>query len=318
MSSAVVRAYRGVITYRGTPIIIIISSLALVLAACAIFGPELVRQYWDNKDRQQEQSFNTAVDARISAKLDPLGTKLDTLTESVTQIGTKLDTLQPFIEDLVKRQMGVAATLPLPQFQANLSQIENAVIAARIQHVFVDAATTRTVGEKLSTLLTANTATLQVWTASSELASYRSEVQNPGLNESTQPDCRSTAPTASSNIGEVLKYTLTHRDMPETKITPWVYSNCRFNLADFTALIESQPHLEVQNPTMPHTDLIAPYVFESAVIYYDGKQPLPPSNLEFRNCVFHLALQPDSNARMRMLVAALLTSDPAKVEVPKA
>jgi hypothetical protein len=78
------KAYKAVINHKGTAAII---SVIAILGG--IFGSNLYRRHLEHQDRD----FNYAVDGRISTKLEPIGTKLDGLTQRMATVEGKLDVL---------------------------------------------------------------------------------------------------------------------------------------------------------------------------------------------------------------------------------
>jgi hypothetical protein len=170
----------------------------------------------------------------------------------------------------------------------------------------------------LSQLVTRHSDISELWQASAQLASYRSELASS--ISANLPNCKDVAPKQKSNWEELLKEQASpgsHLDYPDTKITPYIYANCKQNLNEFDELIKKNPHLEVQPlGSHPGTVITAPYIFESSLISYDSNRSLPDTILEFRDCVFQLEVMQEPIERSQELVLALLTSDTRDVKLP--
>ncbi len=168
-------------------------------------------------------------------------------------------------------------------------------------------------GLKLSELLLRHSDVPELWHASGELASYRSELENP-LSDRL-PDCLDVSPKQRSNLEAFLLEQARpgpHPDYLETRITPYIYANCKQDIGDFDALIKKNLHMEVGAAI-----LTAPYIFESSLIIYNSERPLPDTILEFKNCEFRIELKQEPPARSKKLVMALLSSDVKNVQLPK-
>ncbi|SRR6266568_1351960 len=83
--SAVVRAYKRVVNYKGTALII-----AVIAILASIFGPNLYRRHLEHQDRD----FDASVDGRIDNKLSPISTKLNELAVKLGEIKGSLDILK--------------------------------------------------------------------------------------------------------------------------------------------------------------------------------------------------------------------------------
>jgi hypothetical protein len=115
--------------------------------------------------------LGNAVDRRIDAKLSETNKKLGELDQKTTAIGATLNALQPFIEDLVKRQMDKAASLPQSRFNANLPALGNLISVARNQRIVTTPGIVNQVGEKLRGVTERGT---DFWHLGGEFLSYRS------------------------------------------------------------------------------------------------------------------------------------------------
>src|SRR5437879_7681547 len=96
----------------------------------------------------ESEDFNYRVGARIDEKLKPANGKLDELGKAVTRIDSTLSALQPFIQDLVIRQMDKAAALPESEFRNNLSEVEHTISIARERNIKSDSKTVHKLGGK--------------------------------------------------------------------------------------------------------------------------------------------------------------------------
>jgi hypothetical protein len=236
------------------------------------------------------------------------GTQLYILNGNVSRLGGQVSSLTPrALSDLftnatenkenIARNAQLAAVLVSSARQSSLRSNKKELAISSAQ---------------LSQLVTRHSDVPELWQASAQLASYRSELEN--TLPANLPDCRDTTPIQKSNLGELVSKTA---DYSDTKITPYVYANCKQNMDDFNELIKKNPHMEYKSPTGQITLMTASYIFQSSLIIYNGDRLLPDTVLEFKNCVFQLELKREPGDRSQKLVLALLSSDLKDVSLPK-
>ena len=195
-----------------------ISVLGLFVAVASIWYPI--------HNARVDKYFDYRVDGRVDNKLAITSKKLDDLTEKVTAIGTKLDTLQPFIEDLVRRQMDSAAKLSSSELQRKLPAIKHVLDVATSQRVKMEPKTVKAVESKLATVPNRND---QFWQVGAGLISYRSLQDYASLAKlrDTMPRCTDSEPrpaTSNTPIPKPGTYTI--------EINPALYENCKVILDD--------------------------------------------------------------------------------------
>jgi hypothetical protein len=242
------------------------------------------------------------------------GVQLFTLNGSVSKLTGQVSSMTPrAISELFATDTSNKETI------ARNAQLAAALVAsARNSSLRSNKKELAVSGLRLSQLVTRHSDVPELWQASSQLASYRSELENSiSVN---LPDCKDVSPKQRSNWEEMLKRQAAGIPYPGTHtvtITPYIYSNCRQDMNDFDDLIKKNPHLEVQpKDSSPGGVVTAPYIFESSLIIYNGERPLPDTVLEFKNCVFQMELKQEPLERSQKLIMALLTSDVNDVRLP--
>jgi hypothetical protein len=131
------RAWTWITKHKATSIL-----LSVFLTLASIFGSGYFKNYLDHKD----DSTVTIADKETSKNVTPL---LNDLDRKVTETQTTLKTLQPFIEDLVRREMDGASALPRAELQKKLPRIRDVVSVARVQRVAVDQRVVARLGNNL-------------------------------------------------------------------------------------------------------------------------------------------------------------------------
>jgi hypothetical protein len=170
-------------------------------------------------------------------------------------------------------------------------------------------------GQRLRTLLIDYPDVTELWGASGELASYRSETNKPFNLDHKMPDCSDVEPASRSNLPDLILKTMLPKppEIPTTPVTPYIYRDCTLRLDDFAKLFEHELHLELGS--LPRTPLIAPYVFERVLVIYSGGM-LPLGGIEFKNCIFAVDLtRPVQDPKTRDLIFSLLTSDVSDIHI---
>jgi hypothetical protein len=87
------RAWTWIINHKGT---------SVFLALFSIFGGGYFKYYLDHKN----DDFNRNVNDLIDKKLTAVSRQMEQMSRDLTKVETTLDTLRPFIEDLVRKEMG--------------------------------------------------------------------------------------------------------------------------------------------------------------------------------------------------------------------
>lgn len=116
------RAWTWITNHKATSI-----ALPIILCVVGIYG----KYYLDHKD----DGTVAIADKEISKNVTPLLSDLD---RKVTETQTTLKTLQPFIEDLVRREMDGAAASPSAELRKRLPRIRDVVSVARVEGIAVD------------------------------------------------------------------------------------------------------------------------------------------------------------------------------------
>jgi hypothetical protein len=142
-------------------------ALSIILCFVGIYG----KYYLDHKD----DGTIAIADKEISKNVTPV---LNDLDRKVTETQTTLKTLQPFIEDLVRREMDGAAALPRAELQKKLPIIRDVVSVARVQSVAVDQKVVARLGDNLFEAASASKSdgSKLAWEVASQVLGYYSSL----------------------------------------------------------------------------------------------------------------------------------------------
>jgi hypothetical protein len=311
-----IKSWEWVINNKGTSLI-----LSLALCLVSVFGGALYKKHLDHID----SDFNSSVDGRIDTKLSSVKTKLTEMSDKLTSIDTTLHTLQPFIEDLIKRQMDRAGSLPLSQFRANLPAITHLISAARQQGVTVDP---RLIGQVQQKLLTVQPRVLEFWPVSAELLSYRSFNVAP---QTTQQLAATNLANCTDSLPKPMR--ITEVIDPHTiKFSRGLYENCRVTLDSAQdnerinlALLGTTPLITFKHCLVIYrggaVNVVLAWNERPSEIHIEGHAPMSLSlsgnALEFENCLFVFSVQGVPPPTGQQLTESLLAQNTATLRLPR-
>lgn len=277
----------------------IITLLMLVVATLAIFATPM----FDRHLRNADDARNQTIDSRIDAKLKPINDQLIKIDGQVTELNSKLNTLQPFIQDLVQKEMTRASAMPRPEFKKELPKITHALTAARNQNVTVQASLVNRVSNQLLGL--EQHPTPEFWQAASALISYR----NQPPKQVALPNCGKTTPTLSVTTPVPLTRTL------QGYGEGLEYRNCTIVLDDANDIATS--HLWVVEHRSMQEDWRSGKQFtltlENVHVIYRGGTIIPADVIVFKSCTFEFDVNATPPARAQSFTQLLLASGNEKI-----
>ena len=291
-----------------------IAFLTLVVAILAIFVSPMFGWWLEHR--------NDSTDNEIQKVLNVPGgvnSKLASIDKSAAQIDTRLQTLQPFIEDLVRRDMAAKAELPQAEFNRSFPVLSHILATAQTQEISVSP---QVINQLASKMLRSDTRAAEYWPAAAKLITYRSEMfaefRSIDLPLCTDEPLRSMI-TQMKKEGNTV--TVTHM--------PIVFSSCKM-------ILDSPEASSMLSMGLVASDV----VFENCLIFYGGGainlKPNPPGfvidshsiavgfpkrflgKLLFKQCHFRFTLPGPPQPLGEKLSRELLASNSAtlQVEVP--
>jgi len=272
-----------------------------------------------------KSDFEHSVDDRVNPKLGEVTKQLNEFNTKLTKIDSTLSALQPYIEDLVRRQMDKVASLPLNDFRATLPSIKHLIAVAKEQGVKVNPDLLRRMSDKL---LQIKPRDKEFWPFTGELVSYRSFNQSRGgtqqLLTSSLPRCTDAPPTPAKVTSVLSSTTAT--------LSVAMYENCQITL-------DSSQDDERINATL--TNFFPFLTFRHCVISYfggpvnlilDWKDPSqttfhleghPPmrtkisgNTLQFEECLFSFSIQGVPPTTGQQVTETLLAQNGPRPQLP--
>ena len=271
-----------------------------------------------------KEDFNLRVDARIDGKEKGINTKLGEMDSKLASIASSLDTLKPLIEDLIRREMDKAASLPQSEYRAKLPVIKHVLSAARQQAVTVNPKLVRQVEQKL---ISVQPRVPEFWPTSANLVSYRSfntaskEVQQ--LSTAGLRNCTDSPPEPMRITKVVDPHTI--------NFSRGLYENCRVILDSAQDDERINNFLSTQTPliTFKHclvvyrggpVNLIIAWNARPTTLHVEGQPDLPLSlsanALVFEECLFDFSFQGVPPPFGQQLTETLLAQNSPTLKLP--
>lgn len=261
--------------------------VTLILAVFGWFVPGWFTHYLDHRN----DGFNNAVDSRIgnSARLAGMDKELKALDSNMDKVQATLATLQPFIQDLVRREMEGHAALSQQKFELVLPQLAATTKVAKQEKIAIPSHTVAILQQKL---LQTNENAPDYWAAASALINYHSSTVVGIFGDLTSlPACTGIyAQQIPATPGRNPK-----RDGGIVSESMWfVQKDC------YWVLDENTP--------------ISNMLFIHCLIIYEGG-PLSLRDVVFQDCLFDLRVQETPSPGGQRFGRKLLASNLRKVQI---
>jgi uncharacterized membrane protein len=272
----------------------VIALLAVLVTVFAIPASGLFGHYLQSRDNADNQK----IDSRIDSKLNPINAQLTDIDGKITKLQATLNTLQPFIQDLVQKEMTTASAMSKPEFEAALPKIAHALTTARNQNLTVQTSAVNRVSERL--LAIDPHTTPDFWPAAAALISYRDE--RPA--HPTLPDCAKQTPGLTMS-------TPLRAPFPHGKYGEGLeYKNCTIVLDDANEVVNSNLWI-VEHRSMkqdPRSNQQFTLTLDNVHVIYRGGTIIPADIIIFNSCTFELNIQKIPPPRAQSLTHLLLAS----------
>jgi hypothetical protein len=236
--------------------------------------------------------------------------QLDKINEKVTAIQSTLGTLQPFIQDLVQRQLSGMIALPKPAFHEKLGQLADTLEVAREQKISIPGIAA-TLGEKL---VRDNDRSAPYWRAAGSLISYRSQ----GVAvQSVLPDCTLKPPDPMV----ILQVT----DPNHMQVESGHYHNCKITLDSEQDSQRLNKYMAEETPLVEFDDCMVVYnggPIGLVLEWHDHQGSITVGGiprattvsisgnaLTFKNCQFAFSINQQPQPKEAEVVASVLSQN---------
>lgn len=250
----------------------------------------------------EAQHFDLTVDARIEAKLNPIVGQLNAADQKLTKLQSTLDTLQPFIQELVKRRMDEAASLPQREFNKRLPSISNTVSAATSSQTILDTTSVQAVNRKLYMALQ-DEAPVNGWDTAARLVTYRSKSAS-GFSQVSLPNCFTTFD----------KYT-PHPVLGASHFADMLFGRCRLQIDDTEGFWKSPFGKIFLSEMAKDKEAKLRLLLTDVQIVSKGGAMIPFDELFAKNCTFDIQPVASPQPPQKRFLKDLLKTDFAKERI---